>query len=54
MWPGEDPIGKHLALGGEKTMSQVVGVVKNGKYRTLGEAPAAAVFRGQMPQLARS
>ena len=49
MWPGEDPIGKHFALGGEKTMSQVVGVVKNGKYRTLGEAPAAAVFRGQMP-----
>ena len=29
-------------------MSQVVGVVKNGKYRTLGEAPAAAVFRGQV------
>jgi hypothetical protein len=48
MWPGEDPIGKHFALSGEKTMSQVVGVVKNGKYRTLGEAPAAAVFRGQM------
>lgn len=49
MWPGEDPIGKHFALGGEKIMSQVVGVVKNGKYRTLGEAPAAAVFRGQLP-----
>jgi predicted permease len=49
MWPGEDPIGKHLALGGEKAMSQVVGVVKNGKYRTLGEAPAPAVFRGQLP-----
>jgi len=49
MWPGEDPIGKPLALRGEKAMSQVVGVVKNGKYRTLGEAPAAAVFRGQVP-----
>ena len=49
MWPGEDPIGKHFALGGEKAMSQVVGVVKSGKYRTLGEAPAAAVFRGQLP-----
>lgn len=48
MWSGEDPIGKSLALRGEKTMSQVVGVVKNGKYRTLGEAPAAAVFRGQV------
>jgi len=48
MWPSEDPIGKHLALRGETTMSQVVGVVMNGKYRTLGEAPAAAVFRGQV------
>jgi predicted permease len=48
MWPGEDPIGKHLALSGEKTMSQVVGVVKNGKYRTLGEAPTSAVFCGQV------
>ena len=49
MWPGEDPIGKPLALRGEKAMSQVVGVVKNGKYRTLGEAPAPAVFHGQLP-----
>jgi predicted permease len=48
MWPGEEPIGKHFALGGEKTISEVIGVVKNGKYRTLGEAPAAAVFRGQL------
>ena len=48
MWPGEDPIGKHLALGGQKAMSRVVGVAKNGKYRTLGEAPAAAVFCGQV------
>jgi putative ABC transport system permease protein len=49
LWPGEDPIGKRLALGREKTTSQVVGVVKNGKYRTLGEGPMAAVFRGTLP-----
>jgi predicted permease len=49
LWPGEDPIGKRLALSGEKTTSQVVGVVKNGKYRTLGEGPMAAVFRGTLP-----
>jgi predicted permease len=49
LWPGEDPVGKRLALSGEKTMSQVVGVVKNGKYRTLGEGPVAAVFRGTLP-----
>jgi predicted permease len=49
LWPGEDPVGKRLALAGEKTTSQVVGVVKNGKYRTLGEGPMAAVFRGELP-----
>jgi predicted permease len=49
LWPGEDPLGKRLALGGEKTTSQVVGVVKNGKYRTLGEGSTAAVFRGTLP-----
>jgi len=49
LWPGEDPVGKRLALSGEKTTSQVVGVVKNGKYRTLGEGPVAAVFRGELP-----
>ena len=49
LWPGEDPLGKRLALSGEKTTSQVVGMVKNGKYRTLGEGPMAAVFRGTLP-----
>jgi predicted permease len=49
LWPGEDPVGKRLALSGEKTTSEVVGVVKNGKYRTLGEGPMAAVFRGTLP-----
>ncbi len=49
LWPGEDPVGKHLALRGEKTTSQVVGVVKNGKYHTLGEGSVAAVFRGTLP-----
>jgi predicted permease len=49
MWPGEDPVGKQLALGDEKTMSAVVGVVKDGKYHTLGEAPLAVVFRGTLP-----
>jgi predicted permease len=49
LWPGEDPVGKRLVLSGEKTTSQVVGVVKNGKYRTLGEGPTATVFRGTLP-----
>ena len=51
LWPGEDPVGKRLALGNEKTMSEVVGVVKNGKYRTLGEGPVAVVFRGLLPPM---
>ena len=49
LWPGEDPVGKRLALGGDSKTSQVVGVVKNGKYRTLGEGPMAAVFHGNLP-----
>lgn len=51
LWPGQDPIGKHLAMRYEKTMSQVVGVVKDGKYHTLGEPPVAVIFRGQIPAL---
>jgi putative ABC transport system permease protein len=49
LWPGQAAVGKQLVLSGEKTTSQVVGVVKNGKYRTLGEGPMAAVFRGTLP-----
>jgi predicted permease len=49
VWPGENPLGKRLALGGEKTMSEVVGVAGNGKYHTLGEGPVAVVFRGALP-----
>lgn len=49
LWPGEDPVGERMALEGQKEMSEVVGVVKNGKYRTLGEGPLAVVFRGTLP-----
>jgi predicted permease len=49
LWPGQDPLGRLIALGGEKTMSEVIGVVKTGKYRTLGEEAMPAVFRGELP-----
>ena len=41
-------MGKQLALGDEKAMSQVVGVVKDGKIHMLGEPPVAVVFRGSV------
>ena len=49
LWPGQDPVGKRLAMRGEKTMSEVVGVVKNGKYHTLGEGSVPVVFCGAVP-----
>jgi putative ABC transport system permease protein len=51
LWPGEDPVGKRVALEGEKATSEVIGVVKGGKYRTLGEAPIPVVFRGSLLSL---
>ena len=48
-WPGQDPIGKRIALGDGKTTSEVIGEVKTGKYRTLGEDPVAVVFSGSLP-----
>ena len=39
-WPGKDPIGRHVRLGDESgSPAQVVGVVRDGKYVTLGEDP---------------
>ena len=49
LWPCEDPGAKRIGLGGAKTTSEVIGVVKAGKYRTLGEAPVAVVFRETLP-----
>jgi predicted permease len=49
-WPGEDPVGREINLG-EGDIQRVIGVVRNGKYRTLGESPLPAVYRpiGEMP-----
>jgi predicted permease len=51
LWPGQNPIGQRIAFGGEKGTSEVIGVVKSGKYRTLGEDPIPVVFRGTMPPM---
>jgi predicted permease len=50
LWPGQDPIGQRIAIGGDKTASEVIGEVKAGKYRTLGESPVAVIFRATLPQ----
>ncbi|MBO0860245.1 MAG: ABC transporter permease [Chloracidobacterium sp.] len=44
-WPGQNPIGKHLSRGGpEGQRFEVIGVAKNSKYWTLGEAPRPFVY----------
>jgi predicted permease len=43
--PGEDPIGKRFRHGKTSNWIQIVGVVEDGKYRSLGESPTPTVFR---------
>ena len=44
-WPGKDPIGQSLRFKAEDTYSEVVGVVRDGKYRLLGESPRPFIYR---------
>jgi putative ABC transport system permease protein len=50
-WPAQDPVGQHVRMG-DSDVEQIVGVVKTGKYRTLGEDPIPLVYRpiGSMPR----
>ncbi len=43
-WPGGDVIGKRLRLVGDSVTRQVIGVVKNSNYTTLGEAPQPGIY----------
>ena len=44
-WPGQNPIGKRLSRGGpDNPRFEVIGVVKDGKYWTLGEDPRPFVY----------
>jgi predicted permease len=45
MLGGEDPIGKRFRYGSSSTRwNEIVGVVEDGKYHSLGESPSPAVF----------
>jgi len=50
-WPGGTPLGKRLRISGDEREYEVVGVVRTGKVRTLGEEPRPAFYRasGQDP-----
>ena len=43
-WPGGNPLGRRFHFAGDDTWRQVVGVVKNANYSTLGEAPQPCVY----------
>jgi predicted permease len=48
VWPGQDAVGKRFSLGGSPTSPpslEVVGVAKNGKYRSLRETPGPYLYR---------
>ena len=46
-WPGENPIGRHVirGKGKDREAAEVIGIVKTGKYRTIGEQPRPFMFR---------
>ncbi|MEX2284658.1 MAG: ABC transporter permease [Gemmatimonadota bacterium] len=55
-WPGQDPVGKQMSMG--RTLLQVVGVARNGKYWQIDEAPrpyfylpAEQQFGGLLPHV---
>ncbi|HTH50066.1 MAG TPA: ABC transporter permease [Candidatus Limnocylindria bacterium] len=51
-WPGQEAVGHRLFEGkpGTGDSYEIVGVVENGKYRTLGEAVRPVVYRSRFQQ----
>jgi predicted permease len=43
-WPGQDPLGRTFTIWGGQRELTVIGVVKDGKYRFLQEAPKPFVY----------
>ena len=50
-WPAGDALGKRFHFVGDRVLRQIVGVVENSNYTTLGEAPQPCVYlpMGQNP-----
>jgi predicted permease len=44
-WPGQEAVGRRLRVAGVESGYEVIGVVGDGKYRTLGEAPRPFLYR---------
>lgn len=44
VWPNEDPIGRVLLYGEDRRTASVVGVVRDAKYRSLGENPRPFLY----------
>jgi predicted permease len=47
-WPGQDPVGKELHIGG--SVATVIGVVKNTKHQFMNERPAPMVYMSYFQQ----
>src|SRR5437660_2680637 len=46
LWPGEDALGKRVSISGpDGPFLEVVGVARDGKYRSLGEAPHPYIYQ---------
>jgi predicted permease len=43
-WPGQNGVGKRASVHGGGPPSEIVGVVKDGKYITLGESPTPFIY----------
>lgn len=43
-WPGQDPVGQLLLQGVSRRPLQVIGLVRDAKYRTIGEDPSPFVY----------
>jgi predicted permease len=44
LWPNESAVGKRFSIGSSGGLIEIVGVAKEGKYRSLGESPLTMLY----------